>query len=221
MFLTFVAKPGVQFALERHLLSNALLSALGVDGSGVDTTGTSKAVVAAEMQSASWAPVLQVLASYRPRLRKVFFYFAAADRGSHRHMDIREFLYMLKVRAPVFLCCRVPVPFGSCVRGLLPLTHCHPSFFCSCSWSQSLSITDERILTLEEAARVVVSHAGFIGDPLRHKLDFNMFCEALARCADVKTFDGVMPAAARLDNFLVGEFFQKIRSKTTIASLWL
>ena len=53
------------------------------------------------------------------------------------------------------------------------------------------------------------------------QLDFGMFCDVLARCADVKTHDGVMPIAARLDNFLVSEFFQRIRSKTDIASLWL
>jgi len=39
------------------------------------------------------------MGTYRSRLRKVFFFFAAKDSGSHRHMDIREFLFMLKVRA--------------------------------------------------------------------------------------------------------------------------
>ena len=53
------------------------------------------------------------------------------------------------------------------------------------------------------------------------QLDFHMFCDALARCADVKTHDGVMSVASRLDNFLVSDFFQKIRSKTNLANLWL
>ena len=70
------------------------------------------------------------MSMYRSRLRKIFFFFAASDSGAHRHMDVREFLYMLKV----------------------------------------LGITDHRNLPLEEAARVVVTWAGFIGDPNKHKV---------------------------------------------------
>merc|ERR1719238_285506 len=87
--------------------------------------------------------------------------------------------------------------------------------------TQSLGVTDNRNLTLAEAARVVVTCTGFVGDAVRHQLDFHMFCDALARCADVKTHDGVMSVASRLDNFLVSDFFQKIRSKTNLANLWL
>lgn len=52
------------------------------------------------------------------------------------------------------------------------------------------------------------------------QLDFPTFCEVLACCADAKTHDGIMRVAPRLENFLVGEFFQKVRAKTNIATMW-
>ena len=170
----------------------------------------------------------QIMGTYRSRLRKVFFFFAAKDSGSHRHMDIREFLFMLKVRAKT----------SQRTRFALSVAH-------SPLRTQSLGVADNRNLTLAEAARVVVTCTGFVGDAVRHQvgleraavvctryqrlmpmhisaqLDFHMFCDALARCADVKTHDGVMSVASRLDNFLVSDFFQKIRSKTNLANLWL
>ena len=48
-----------QYALDTHLLSNALLSALGVDGAGVDATGGSHAA-AASAERAAWGPAQEV-----------------------------------------------------------------------------------------------------------------------------------------------------------------
>ena len=49
-----------QYGLETHLLSNALLSALGVDGAGIDATDGSALAVKAQQDAVEWEPVLEV-----------------------------------------------------------------------------------------------------------------------------------------------------------------
>ena len=53
-------QPCVQYGLETHLLSNALLSALGVDGAGMEAKGGSQEAQDAAKGAAEWAPVLEV-----------------------------------------------------------------------------------------------------------------------------------------------------------------
>lgn len=86
---------------------------------------------------------------------------------------------------------------------------------------KSLGVADYRNLTLREAARTVVAVTGFVGDASRQRLEFPDFCEALARCCDVKTHDGIVPVSKRLETWLVADFFQRCRSKCpTMAALW-
>lgn len=85
---------------------------------------------------------------------------------------------------------------------------------------KALGIVDHRALTLREATRTTVAVTGFIGDLERQRMQYTDFCEALVRCCDVKTHDGIMPIHERLDTFLVADFFQRVKAKTDIAALW-
>ena len=57
---------------------------------------------------------------------------------------------------------------------------------------KTLSVTQSEKLNLRAAAKVVTATIGFAGDCERHQLDFEDYCEALARCCDVQTHDGVV-----------------------------
>ena len=52
-------------------------------------------------------------------------------------------------------------------------------------------------------------------------LSFANFVTALGRCYEVKTYDGIVPLDKRLSSCFVGDLFQKVRSRTDIAALWL
>lgn len=82
--------------------------------------------------------------------------FAASDR-SRRAMDVREFLYMLKVRAGV----REHHTWCDSAQ---------PTLTDAPACTQALGITDSRNLTLYEACRVMVAVTGFIGDVSRQKV---------------------------------------------------
>ena len=86
---------------------------------------------------------------------------------------------------------------------------------------QGLALVDYHNLDLREAAKVYVAVTSFVGDPAADKMDFDDFNEAVAWCCEVKTYDGIVPLEQRLDNFLVNEFFQKLRAKTNLAAAWL
>ena len=52
-------------------------------------------------------------------------------------------------------------------------------------------------------------------------LSFANFVVALGRCYEAKTYDGIVPLGKRLASCFVGDLFQKVRSRTDIAALWL
>ena len=126
-----------------------------------------------------WLRAVVVVQRHRNRLEKVFASFAVKS-PTHSDMNVREFLYMLKV----------------------------------------LQVLDPYKLTLREAARLVVATAAFMGDCDCHALPFAVFCDALARVCDVKTHDGALPLAARLDQFLIGVVFPRMRAITGAALIW-
>ena len=117
---------------------------------------------------------------YRPRLRKVFAYFAVSS-PQHDRQDAREFLFMLK----------------------------------------SLGCLDRHTLTLMESARIFCAVTCFLGDLECDRCEFSSWMRALAVCIDVKTSDGISQLGERIENYLVSEFFQRVRQRTNIAALWL
>ena len=154
----------------------------------LSSTGVSNLNVTDEW---SQPEVGEVLASYRPRLYKIFIYFGHA-RCNDGMMDIREFLFMLR----------------------------------------ELDIIDRHNLTIKVAIKIVIATMANLGtierrndpDPNHHQgdlLSFANFVTALGRCYEVKTYDGIVPLDKRLSSCFVGDLFQKVRSRTDIAALWL
>lgn len=81
----------VELAIQKHFVPSAVAIRAAAEAG---TSGTSMAVAE---DSASWSSieVTGVLDEFRPRLLKVFDFFAQQDRVT-KQMDVREFLFVLK-----------------------------------------------------------------------------------------------------------------------------
>ena len=81
----------IESALNKHFIPSAVAIRAAAEA------GTASTSLAIAEDDASWASqaVVDVMDEFRPRLTKVFDFFAVHDRASKR-MDILEFLYMMK-----------------------------------------------------------------------------------------------------------------------------
>ena len=179
-------------------------------------------------QGGAWGfsspPVMKVLDRFRPRLHKVFVYFGYTHCNNGL-MDPREFIYMLRelnVLDKRNLSARVAVQIMVAVIGFIGVVErkAPSSSFSSSSSSTSSSSSSRRAKDTSSHAPTVgemnerITHAGDL-------LTFDKFVDTIARCYEVKTYDGIVPLDRRLQSCFAGDLFQKVRHRTSVASLWM
>ena len=57
---------------------------------------------------------------------------------------------------------------------------------------RELNVVDNHNLTMRAVSKLVVASISFVGDLERDQLDFDQFVDVLARCAELKTYDGIV-----------------------------
>ena len=85
---------------------------------------------------------------------------------------------------------------------------------------------DEQVLTEEIVARIYIAVVNFSGieaddDGGASTMSFDRFVEAVCRCAQIKTSDGIVSLEQRLAAFFTNWLFRQARERTAIAHLWL
>mmetsp|Transcript_14271 Transcript_14271/g.22519 ORF Transcript_14271/g.22519 Transcript_14271/m.22519 type:complete len:121 (-) Transcript_14271:135-497(-) len=84
---------------------------------------------------------------------------------------------------------------------------------------QALGLADKNI-SICEVCQTCVASVSFMGIPEADRISFEGFLESFFNCIDVKTFDGLCTPDERLNNFLMNDFFPKIKAKTDLAIIW-
>eukprot|EP00948_MAST-09A_sp_MAST-9A-sp1_P002684 g2684.t1 len=85
----------------------------------------------------------------------------------------------------------------------------------------NIGILNKQNLKMETAIQTYVVVTGFLGFPYQDGLEFDKFVAFIARCLEVKTYDGMVSLDQRLNAAFAADLFQQVKTKTKIASLWL